>query len=276
MVFSGRFVLWFIYTLVALLHEFAHFIIARKLGYKLTKIKLMPYGAVLIAGKNDFYFKDEIIIALAGPLFNLACGFLIVSIWWLFPESYFFTADFAVANFVCGVFNLIPIFPLDGGRVILSLFSINHNREIASRVMNKATLCFGIICFVVFLITLFYCVNLTLGFISVMLIASAFNDDKLTSYERINFIANKKKKINNGLMIRRVMLQKYQKLSKAYFKLSPSVYSEIVVVDNSFNRLGVLTEERISQLYINGFADLSLEKALKVSIYNIINTVDKA
>ena len=235
----------------------------------------MPYGAVLVAGKNDFYFKDEIIIALAGPLFNLACGFLVVSIWWLFPESYFFTADFAVANFVCGLFNLIPIFPLDGGRVLLSILSINHDREYASKVMNKTTLCFGVICFVVFIITLFYGVNLTLGFIGVMLIASAFNDDRLTSYERINFIFNKKKRIINGLVVRQVMLQSTQKLSKAYFKLSPSVYSEIVVVDNSFVRLGVLGEDKISRLFVAGLADLTLEKALKVSIYNIINTVDK-
>ena len=276
MSFSGRFVLWLVYTFVALLHELSHFVVARRLGYILTKVKLMPYGAVLVAGKNDFYYLDEIKISLAGPIFNLACGFLVVSIWWLFPESYFLTADFAVANFVCGAFNLIPIFPLDGGRVVLSVLSINHNRDLASKIMNKATLCFGIVCFIVFVITIFYGANLTLGFISIMLIASAFNDDKLTSYERINFFINKKKRLKNGLSVKQVMLQSNQKLSKAYLKLSASFYSEIIVVDNNFVRLGVLTEEKVSQLFVSGFADLSLEKALKVSIYNIINTVDKA
>ena len=54
-----------------LLHEYFHGLVAKKLGYKIGKIKLLATGAALEAESDEFSFDDEIKIAISGPLFNL-------------------------------------------------------------------------------------------------------------------------------------------------------------------------------------------------------------
>ena len=82
----------FIYYFISLtLHEEAHSLIAQKLGYKTDKIVISPLGATLYAETDEFSPKDEIKIALAGPICSaclaICCGgfFLkAITILWIF------------------------------------------------------------------------------------------------------------------------------------------------------------------------------------------------
>ena len=107
-----------IYLLVVVLHELAHYFVAKKLGYKMDKIYLLPYGAGIALKQNFADENDEIIIAIAGPLCNFILAFLTISLWWIFPETYNSTEIFVLANLVTGIVNLLPCYPLDGGRIL--------------------------------------------------------------------------------------------------------------------------------------------------------------
>ena len=69
---TGKILIFIIYTLSAVVHELGHSFAAAGLGYRLNKITLMPFGAVASGDIDGLKLKDEIKIALAGPLINLA------------------------------------------------------------------------------------------------------------------------------------------------------------------------------------------------------------
>lgn len=102
------------------IHEIAHLSLARKLGFKPESFSLTPFGATLSfdCGLSD---SDSFKVALVGPLANLIICPFIVALWWLCPSMYPFTHLFCQTNFSLALFNLLPVFPFDGGRIILSL-----------------------------------------------------------------------------------------------------------------------------------------------------------
>ena len=96
---TGRIFIFVICTVTAIVHELGHSFAAANAGYKLDKITLMPFGAVVKGDVEGLKFSDEIKIALAGPLINVAIGTVFVASWWLFPETYAFTDVAAQSNF---------------------------------------------------------------------------------------------------------------------------------------------------------------------------------
>ena len=79
----GKTLIFVVYTLSALLHEIGHSIVAGNLGYTLNKITLMPFGAVVRGDIEGLRCVDQIKIAIAGPLLNLAIAFFFIATWWI-------------------------------------------------------------------------------------------------------------------------------------------------------------------------------------------------
>ena len=104
--------------IVALQHECAHAFSASKLGYRLHAIVLMPFGAVLDGDLCDASIQDEIAIALAGPLCNLLTALAFGALWWFFPDLYAYTDTAFYLSLSVAIINLLPAYPLDGGRVL--------------------------------------------------------------------------------------------------------------------------------------------------------------
>ena len=116
--FTGELFLFLISTLVAVQHECAHAFAAAKLGYKLRSIVLMPFGAVIDGDMRGISLKDELFVAACGPLCNLLTAVFFVALWWFVPTMYAFTDTAFYASLSIGVINLLPAYPLDGGRIL--------------------------------------------------------------------------------------------------------------------------------------------------------------
>lgn len=116
--FKGELFLFVLSTLVAIQHECAHAFAAAKLGYKLNKIVLMPFGAVIDGDMKDISLKDEIYVALCGPLCNLFIAAFFVALWWLTPTMYAFTDTACYSSLSIALLNFLPAYPLDGGRIL--------------------------------------------------------------------------------------------------------------------------------------------------------------
>lgn len=116
--FIGELPMFLLSALVALQHECAHAFAAAKLGYKLDRVVLMPYGAVIDGDLSGISLKDEFFVAVWGPLCNLftAAGF--AALWWFWPDTYAFTDTACFISLAIGLVNFIPAYPLDGGRVL--------------------------------------------------------------------------------------------------------------------------------------------------------------
>ena len=101
-----------------LLHELGHVFAGKSLNIKTHSIYMFPFGGVanmrLPAGNS----KKEFLITLAGPAVNFGF-FLIFILCQIFtPKDYWLLNQFILLNFALFVFNLLPLFPMDGGRLL--------------------------------------------------------------------------------------------------------------------------------------------------------------
>lgn len=107
-------------TLSLVLHEGAHLLAARARGFVPERFSLTPFGATL-SFDSGLTSSDEFFVAVAGPAVNLLFCPLLVTLWWFFPSFYAFTSSLFRANFFLALFNLLPLYPFDGGRMLSSL-----------------------------------------------------------------------------------------------------------------------------------------------------------
>ena len=182
------------YLLSVVLHELGHAVVAKKLGYKLNKIYLLPYGACLSFDEFAFEPTDEIKIALAGPTTNIFLIIVCLCLWWLFPSCYIWTYSFVVSNFSIAIFNLLPAFPLDGGRVLVGFMSIKNKRKRAYKIATIFNIVFASALFALFLISFFIGINFSYGLLAIFLIFGIIDGKFQGKYSPLlyEFSSNKK------------------------------------------------------------------------------------
>ena len=179
---TGKVFSFVAFTLCAVVHEFGHAIVAEKLGYKLLNVTLMPYGAIIGGDTEGLTTKDEILVAAAGPAVNLAIGVAVLALWWIFPESYPYTELAATANFSLFFVNLLPAYPLDGGRVLAACLSLRLGRKKAFRIVRGTGIALSVALLGLFVWSCFGKANLTLLFFSSFCLAGAIGKKKENSY----------------------------------------------------------------------------------------------
>lgn len=118
-VLTGSFVELLTLFAIVLVHELGHVIAARSFGWTVREVKLLPFGGVAeVEDGSGLPAKEEALVALAGPLQNVwmaGAAWLLgqIGIWQ--PE---WAAYVCQANIMIGLFNLLPILPLDGGKLL--------------------------------------------------------------------------------------------------------------------------------------------------------------
>lgn len=133
-----------------LLHEMAHSVVARNYGVQITGITLFLFGGVAELENEVPSAKAEFWVAIAGPLMSIAlgAGFWIASV---LMHNFLgvgplvvVLAYLATINIVIAIFNMVPAFPLDGGRVLRAyLWSRNGDVLMATRTTTRSGTVFG-------------------------------------------------------------------------------------------------------------------------------------
>jgi stage IV sporulation protein FB len=109
---------------IVVIHELGHVVAAKYYGWDVSEVQLLPFGGVaVVEEKGSVTAMEEIIVALAGPLQNVlmivfALSMKVTALWsdgWI---DYFVQANMWIA-----IFNLLPVLPLDGGRILQALVS---------------------------------------------------------------------------------------------------------------------------------------------------------
>ncbi len=115
-----------LFFLSVLLHELSHSFVAQSRGIPVPRITLFIFGGAAQIAQEPKKAGDELVMALAGPGMSVLIGAVSGALWWLFkrtgiePLSALF-GWLALINVSLAVFNLIPGFPLDGGRVLRAI-----------------------------------------------------------------------------------------------------------------------------------------------------------
>jgi len=132
-------------------HEFSHSLVARRFGLPIRGITLFIFGGVAEMESEPPDARSEFFMAVAGPIASVILGTIFYSLFLLGSVLDMFTAVVGVfwymgiINFILAGFNMIPAFPLDGGRVLRSaLWAWKNNLQWATRIASRFGTVFGI------------------------------------------------------------------------------------------------------------------------------------
>ncbi len=119
-----------------LAHELSHALVARRFGMRVRDITLFIFGGAASMEGDAQRPRDEALIAAAGPLASLAIGAVLLgaSLVVALPEVQAIVGWLGYINLTLGLFNLIPGFPMDGGRILRAvLWTVRGDRNAATR-----------------------------------------------------------------------------------------------------------------------------------------------
>ncbi len=109
------------------LHELGHSVTAMRYGFPIDSITLWIFGGIAKLTEMPENWRQEFAIAFAGPIVSVALGVVFGGAFFLVPESVpaarFVVGYLALMNVALAAFNLLPAFPMDGGRVLRALLS---------------------------------------------------------------------------------------------------------------------------------------------------------
>lgn len=131
-----------------LAHELSHSIVARGEGLGVSRITLFVFGGVAQMENEPETPGTELRMAIAGPIMSFVLAALFGGLWYVAGRDLGLTGEvlkyLGVANGFLGVFNLLPAFPLDGGRVLRSiLWKTMDSLEGATRIASTIGQVFG-------------------------------------------------------------------------------------------------------------------------------------
>ncbi len=119
------------------LHELGHSLQVRRYGIVVRDIILLPIGGMARAERIPDDPKQEIVVAISGPLVNFVLALMLFTVLMIRREPLTFENDFLVnllfINIALGTFNLIPAFPMDGGRILRGLLATKMDYLRATR-----------------------------------------------------------------------------------------------------------------------------------------------
>lgn len=249
------------------LHEFGHALTARRYGVGTRDIILSPIGGVARLDRLPEEPVHEFMVALAGPMVNVAIGALLSAqplIWsegsrakfyhfflgLVYPNSNVFNLNMTrfdeflfllvLLNGVLAIFNLVPAFPMDGGRVLRALLSIRLGRLKATRI---ATYIGQALAAVLVLVGLWQFSFLT-SVIGIFVFVMAANEYKMVRFDGML----SQHAVADIMRPQYTPLYTDQPLSAAFDLMQHGTERHFLVFDEWHNLAGTLGERRLVKL----------------------------
>ncbi len=161
-IITSGFMPWILGTVVALglffgvlVHELAHSLVAKAKGIKMQSITLLMFGGVAQMDEGAPEPRTELPMALAGPVMSLIFGLICCGLVYITPDMatdaptqgvlIFVFGYLGVLNIILFAFNLIPAFPMDGGRVLRAVLAIRMPLDRATRIAANVGKAFAVI-----------------------------------------------------------------------------------------------------------------------------------
>ena len=232
-----------------LLHELSHSLVARAKNIKVESITLFFFGGVAGITKEDMKPSSEFLMAIAGPIFSLVLAGLFFIIWKVNGNVFWTAITYYLwqLNLILAIFNMVPAFPLDGGRAFRAILrAYFKDLKKATRIAVVGGKLFAGFLFFLGVVSLFSGVGNGLWFIFLggflYFIAGA-------SYEQVVI-----KEILEAIKVKELMSKKIKnvdpemKFSDFVHKYENSEDDVFIVKDKDFS--GILNLEKIEKMSI--------------------------
>ena len=186
---TNQFEVYALVMLFAFFHELGHLLCGIILGFEVESLKIMPMGFSLefktkIEDYNKKMLKSniltlkKILIYIAGPLVNI----IIIIIAYI----YNFNENIIYSNLIILFINLIPIYPLDGGRILKNLLKLIVGNKKSYTYTNKISNIFVIFISFISSIAIYYYKNISIFFAIIFILVLILNENKrYNTYRKI-------------------------------------------------------------------------------------------
>ncbi|MCL2570480.1 MAG: site-2 protease family protein [Firmicutes bacterium] len=229
--------------IAVLVHEFSHIIAASHFGIRTKQLCLLPFGAQVEINAAFLVKRERIIILLAGSFGNMIFAVLLGSLLWLFPMFFVSLEILIIANAIPSILNLLPIYPLDGGK-IFAMLSARSQRfiQIFSNLLFALCIVIGFIflnlMLILFSVTMLFMINL--------------------DFKNSTFVSkfNHQKKIGK---IHEIAITSDATLFDMYKSLSKTAYTKFIITDKQ-NK--VIYENDLEQLLLENEKLIRLDQLL--------------
>jgi Zn-dependent protease len=251
------------------IHELSHSLMARRFGIPTRSITLLPIGGLADLKKMPEKPREEFAVSVAGPLSNIVIALLIFLVILATNNMHLFSSYFQAitgrnffivllfANLMLAVFNLLPAFPMDGGRIFRSLMAMYYSREKATYVaMNLGKI------FALGLAILGVFVNPFLIFIAIFIFIGAQKE-----YEQIRYTS-----VLTGYQVKDIVMHEFttlkegDSLRRAVNLLLDTPEQRFVVVDDENEVKGILTRNNIIQGLSEYGDELNVRQVMNMEI----------
>jgi len=265
-----------------LLHEFGHSLVAQRLGIGIHSITLLPLGGVSNLESLPEKPADEVKITLAGPLVNVVLAPIFFGVGLLFgavprlPAELFtgvgsvgqFFFYLGYVNVVLAVFNLLPAFPLDGGRILRALLATRLGALRATDISSAVGKLFAVAFFLIGLIS----GNLLLALVAVFIYFGATGESQMV----------RQREKTRGLSVSDVMGTKphtetvtpYHTFGQVLDSVIHGYQEDFPVVDESGNLVGMITRDEIMTAAHSPERYQSVRELMKTNVPTISSQAD--
>lgn len=252
-----------------ILHEFAHYIIAIKIGAGVENFKVHFLGAALeLEDYEELTQFEQISICLAGPIFNYICAGFFYFIYRMYG-GWFIYSCFEV-NIVLAIFNSIPAYPLDGSRILNSYLSTKMLFKQASKITAYISYFVGGIFVFLFFTMLFYIhkLNIIILAAGIFIIYETYLQKRRVMYIIMGDIIKKRELLIKRKFIDNRFISVYynQSLINILGLVDKSRFHIFYVLNDDMNLVYILREDELMEaLKLHG--NISLKE-----YYNIRNS----
>lgn len=265
--FKGQLILSFF---IVVFHESVHYLAAVYFGFSGFDVEILPIGAVLkLRELDEASPKEDIIISLSAPIMNLALAMVIYIIYRNFRYDILY--PLFSGNLALGAFNLIPAFPLDGGRVLRSILSQKTIFRRANEITIRVSFFSGsILILYSFISFISGHMNLTVLIIGGFIIVSAYKERERVAYIIMGDIIRKRSKFINRGFIENKSISVYYKndLITILSIVDKNKYNIFTVLDDEMKVMDLIYEDEIIEA-LKYHGNMTIEDFVRIREENI-------
>jgi len=260
--------------LCVVLHELGHALTAKRFGIKTEKITLLPIGGMASLDKLPESPKQELLVVIAGPLVNVVIAlilYFIIPVEELFNQSFTDTygifASFSFQNFLfflfivnigLALFNMIPAFPMDGGRLLRALLAMQMNRAKATQIATNIGQFIAVIFLLVGLLF-----NPFLIFIALFIFLAAYGENQMVQHLELL----KGHNVEEAMLLNITTFRLTDSIDLVVNQIISGTETNFVVIDNGIV-VGILLHKKIIE---NSNKNILVEDVMDTSFKTVSN-----
>ena len=248
-----------------LFHEIAHIITGLIYGMRIYGIKIRVSGVNAdIEGIDELEDKKKLIIYIAGPLVNII-GLIIL---YLVRENYSFQwiETSIYINWGLTIFNLLPVYPLDGARILEVILGKKLLFKKSKNIIIWLSYFVAVILILLYLLTIYiHKANISLLFSAILIIYSTRIEKKNIMYIIMNNIFNKTRRLSRYSYLENKNISVYYKSSlvKAMSLIDKNRYNCFLVLNEGLKILGVQNQHELIEA-LKKYGNISFNEYLKI------------